>query len=226
MNRWELLDTAEIPEERNELRLLKRGDEYAIRIAGTQGDLMNSRTHGSEDAMGELGCAHCRGIPAARVLIGGLGMGFTLATALKTVPEDAAITVAELVPGVLKWNQGELGEVAGTPLADRRVTVSLGDVSDHIRHATAHYDAILLDVDNGPEGLTRRQNDSLYGMPGLNAAYQALRNRGVLAVWSVTASPKFTALLKKTGFKVKEKTVRAHKGKGARHTIWLATRQA
>ena len=224
MNRWELLDTADIPRNGGELRLLRRDQEFSIRIAGSQGDLMNSRTHGSEDALGALACAHCRTAELARVLIGGLGMGFTLAAALDSLPKGAKVEVAELVPGVLKWNREFLGACAGEPLIDRRVEVIIADVGDLINRASGEYDAILLDVDNGPEGLTHLENNELYSLQGLEAAYRALRKSGVLAVWSATSAPRFTALLKRAGFAVNEHLVRAHKGKGSRHVIWLASK--
>ena len=224
MNKWEELDTAEIPNGGGTLRLLRRGDEFSIRIGGTQGDLMNSRTHGSEDALGTLACAHCSNSGSAEILIGGLGMGFTLAAALEALPPTAKVVVAELVPGVEKWNRELLGMCAGNPLSDDRVEVQISDVGRLINHATDAYDAILLDVDNGPEGLTHSDNDSLYSLTGLECAYNALRKTGVLAVWSASKSPRFTSLLKKVGFKVDERQVRAHGGKGARHVIWLATR--
>lgn len=224
MNRWELLDTAAIPRNGGELRLLRRGDEFSIRISGSQGDLMNSRTHSSEDALGALACARCARSDSAKVLIGGLGMGFTLAAALEVLSEDAQVEVAELVPAVLKWNREFIGVCAGEPLTDSRVEVIISDVGDLINRASGEYDAILLDVDNGPEGLTHPENDDLYSLQGLESAYHALRKSGVLAVWSATEAPRFTTLLKKTGFKVKEQRVRAHKGKGSRHMIWLASR--
>ena len=224
MNRWELLDTADIPRNGGELRLLRRDQEFSIRIAGSQGDLMNSRTHGSEDALGALACAHCRTAELARVLIGGLGMGFTLAAALDSLPKGAKVGVAELVPGVLKWNREFLGACAGEPLIDRRVEVIIADVGDLINRASGEYDAILLDVDNGPEGLTHLENNELYSLQGLEAAYHALRKSGVLAVWSATSAPRFTTLLKRAGFAVNEQRVRAHKGKGSRHVIWLASK--
>ena len=224
VNRWELLDIAEIPRDGGELRLLRRGSEFSIRIAGTTGDLMNSRTHGSEDALGALACARCRTLESAKVLIGGLGMGFTLAAALDVLPQDATVVVAELVPGVVKWNREVLGICAGDPLSDKRVEVTISDVSHLINRASDEYDAILLDVDNGSEGLTHSENDDLYSLLGLEAAYHALRASGVLAVWSATPAPRFTTLLKKAGYRVEEQHVRAHKGKGARHMIWLASR--
>jgi len=224
VNRWELLDTADIPRDGGQLRLLRRGNEFSIRISGSQGDLMNSRTHGSEDALGALGCAHCRAAESARVLIGGLGMGFTLSAALGSLPKDAKIKVAELVPGVVGWNREILGGCAGEPLLDKRVQVAIADVAELINRASDEYDAILLDVDNGPEGLTHPENDELYSLQGLEMAYRALRKSGVLAVWSATSAPRFTILLKKAGFLVNEHHVRAHKGKGSRHVIWLASR--
>ena len=224
MNKWELLGTADIPRNGGELRLLRRDQEFSIQIAGTQGDLMNSRRHGSEDALGGLACAHCRTAESAKVLIGGLGMGFTLAAALDSLPKDAKVVVAELVPGVLKWNQDILGVCAGEPLTDKRVEVIIADVGKLIDRASGEYDAILLDVDNGPEGLTHHENNYLYSFQGLKKAYRALRKSGVLAIWSATPAPRFTALLKRAGFAVDEHRVRAHKGKGSRHVIWLASK--
>lgn len=224
MSRWEQVDTASIPNDGGELRLFERDNEFAIRIAGGHGDLMNSRTHGSEDALGTLACEAWRDKQAARILIGGLGMGFTLAAALPSLPADAEVVVAELVPGVVQWNRDLLGGCAGHPLTDERVRLEIADVGQLINRASATYDAILLDVDNGPEGLTHPQNDHLYSFQGLRAAYNALRGSGVLAVWSASPAPRFTSRLRKVGFSVDERRVRAHRGKGSRHVIWLATR--
>ena len=228
------MDTASIPNDGGELRLLKRDNEFAIRIAGGHGDLMNSRTHGSEDALGTLACEPLASEPfaselgrdkqAAQVLIGGLGMGFTLAAALQSLPADAQVVVAELVPGVVHWNRDLLGGCAGHPLTDGRVRIECADVGELIKRARASYDAILLDVDNGPEGLTHPENDHLYSFQGLQAAYNALRGSGVLAVWSASPAPRFASRLRKIGFSVDERRVRAHRGKGSRHIIWLATR--
>ena len=224
MSRWEPVDTASIPNDGGELRLFYKDNEYAIRIAGGHGDLMNSRTHGSEDALGTLACEALQDNQAARVLIGGLGMGFTLAAVLASLSVDAEVVVAELVPGVVRWNRDVLGGCAGYPLTDKRVRVKCADVGELINRASAIYDAILLDVDNGPEGLTHPQNDHLYSFQGLRAAYHALRGSGVLAIWSASPAPQFTARLRKVGFSVDERRVRAHRGKGSRHVIWLATR--
>ncbi|TDR51000.1 spermidine synthase [Halomonas ventosae] len=224
MAKFETIGTATIPGQGSELRLLKRNDEFSIRIAGKAGELMNTRLHGSEDALAELACQRVADRPGARVLVGGLGMGFTLAAALKALGEDAEVVVAELVPGVVEWNRGPLGEAAGRPLDDPRTRVSLGDVGELLRREPGGFDAIMLDVDNGPEGLTRRENDWLYSPRGLAAAQQALRPDGVLAVWSAGQDPAFTERLRRVGLLVEEVTVRAHRpGKGAKHRIWLAS---
>ncbi len=221
---WVLLDSAQVPGNGGELRLYQRGDEFSIRIVG-KGELMNSRVHGSEDALAQLTCARLASGIAPRLLIGGLGMGFTLAAALRYVGGQAQVVVAELVPSVVAWNRGPLGELVGHPLQDSRVTVREGDVARILKAEREMYDAILLDVDNGPEGLTRKENNWLYSFDGLSAAYTALRPRGVLAVWSAGPAQDFQQRLRKVGFEVDEKRVRAHGSKGARHVIWLARRE-
>ena len=223
MAKFETIGTASIPGKGSELRLLQRNDEFSIRITGTPGELMNTRLHGSEDALAELACRRVADRPQVRVLVGGLGMGFTLAAALKAWGADAEVVVAELVPGVVEWNRGPLGTAAGNPLADPRTRVSIGDVGELLRREPGGFDAIMLDVDNGPEGLTRRENDWLYSPEGLATAQQALRPDGVLAVWSAGQDPAFTERLRRVGLLVETVTVRAQRpGKGARHCIWLA----
>jgi len=226
MNRMELIDTATIPGDGGELRLFKQGDHYAIKLGGIAGELMNTRTHGSEDALAELVCVRVAARSQPRVLIGGLGMGFTLASALRHLGPTAEVVVAELVPGVITWNQGPLGEHAGHPLHDARASVHEGDVAALLKAEQQSYDAILLDVDNGPDGLTHEANGWLYSMAGLKASLQALRPRGILAVWSAGPDPRFTERLRRAGFKVEEVPVRAHGKKGARHMIWLAEKPA
>jgi len=223
MNPWVLLDSAQVPGNGGELQLYQRGEELSIKITG-RGELMNSRVHGSEDALAEHTCSRLTGCLHPRLLIGGLGMGFTLAAALRHVDKQAQIVVAELVPAVVEWNRGPIGKHAGHPLEDPRVTVHEGDVARIITAEQQAYDAILLDVDNGPEGLTRKENDWLYSINGLNAAYAALRLQGVLAVWSAGPDKKFMQRLRKVGFEVDEVRVRAHGSKGARHIIWFAKR--
>ncbi len=223
MTPWVLLDSAEVPGNGGELRLYRRGDEFSIKIAG-RGELMNSRVHGSEEALAELGCARLAGCANPRLLIGGLGMGFTLAAALRQLGDQAQLVVAELVPAVVAWNRGPLGELAGYPLQDSRVTVREGDVARILKTGRQAYDAILLDVDNGPEGLTRKNNDWLYSIDGLGTAYEALRPQGVLAVWSAAPAQDFMQRLRKIGFEVEQVRVRARGKKGSRHIIWFAKR--
>lgn len=223
MTPWILLDRTQVPGKGGELLLYRRGDEFSIKIAG-RGELMNSRVHGSEDALAEHSCARLADGMKPRILIGGLGMGFTLAAALRHLSEQAQLVVAELVPAVVEWNRGPLGEHSGHPLQDPRVTIREGDVARIIATEQSAYDAILLDVDNGPEGLTREQNDWLYSVNGLTAAYAALRPQGVLAVWSAGPDQGFVQRLRKVGFEVDEVRVRAHGSKGARHIIWFGRR--
>ncbi len=222
MNPTILLGTANIPNNGGELRLTQRGDDFSIDLKGVPGSLMTSRVYSSEIALAELGCAHIKGTENTKVLVGGLGMGFTLAAALNATSPSSEVTVAELVPGVIEWNKGPLGESADRPLDDNRTRVHSGDVAELFKAKQATFDAILLDVDNGPEAFTHANNSSLYSMESLNAIQKTLRPKGVLAVWSAWHEPSFTKTLKKAGFKVDVKTVRAHKGKGSRHTIYLA----
>jgi len=220
---WQLIDSAQAPGNGEELRLYRRGSEFSIRVAGCE--LMNSRVHGSEDALANLACARIADRPAASILIGGLGMGYTTAAALQRLGAAGRVTVAELLPAVVKWNRGPLAELAGHPLLDDRVTVLETDIARILRMEQQAYDAILLDVDNGPVGLTHRSNDWLYGQAGLEAAFAALRPAGVLAVWSASPDRAFTRRLGQTGFEVEELSVRAREtGGGGRHTIWLARR--
>ncbi|MDP2409410.1 MAG: spermidine synthase [Pseudolabrys sp.] len=220
---WSLLDTAQVPGGGDPLHLRQRGSEFKISL-GTQ-ELMSSRLSATEQALATIGCEPIRGRDKPRVLIGGLGMGFTLRAALIVLGEKAEIVVAELVPAVVTWARGPMAELFGGSLADPRVTIRETDVGKLIRSGRGRYDAILLDVDNGPEGLTREANDALYDFDGLGAAYEALRPGGVLAVWSSAPDPKFTARLHKTGFDVKEIPLRAKGPRGgARHFIWTATR--
>ena len=217
-----LLGTASIPNNGGELRLTQHGNDFSISLKGVRGELMNSRVHCSELALAELGCAHIQGAEKSKVLVGGLGMGFTLVAALKATSKSSQVVVAELVPEVIEWNKGPLGECAGRPLDDNRVQVHLGDVAELFKTKKATYDAVLLDVDNGPEGFTQADNNDLYSIESLQAIQQTLHPGGMLAIWSAWHDPKFTLQLKKAGFKVEAKTVRAHKGKGSRHTIYLA----
>lgn len=204
-----------------ELRLMQRGAEFSIMI-GTN-TLMNSRLSGSEEALATLACAALEGRPQVKMLIGGLGMGFTLRAALKALSDDARVTVAELVPAVVEWAHGPMAEVFAGCLEDPRVTVRVEDVAVIIRAAVNSWDAILLDVDNGPEAMAQQGNDALYFTAGLDAAFRALRPGGVFTVWSSLPDPAFTRRLKKVGFTVTEVPTRANgKKRGARHMIWVA----
>jgi spermidine synthase len=220
-----LLGTASIPNNGGELRLTQRENDFSIHLKGVRGELMNSRVHSSELALAELGCAHILGVDNTKVLVGGLGMGFTLAAALKATSISSQVVVAELVAEVIEWNKGPLGECAGKPLDDNRALVHLGDVAELFKTNQATYDAVLLDVDNGPEGFTNAENNNLYSIKSLQAIRQTLTPNGVLAIWSAWHDPKFTLQLKKAHFEVEVKTVRAHKGKGSRHTIYLAKKR-
>ena len=219
---WRLLDTAQIPGG-GQLRLLQRGTEFSIQLG--HNELMNRRVSGSEEALATLACARIAHRECARILIGGLGMGFTLRASLGALQPEARITVAELVPAVVAWARGPLSDIAGHALDDPRVTLREVDVVSVIRSESSTYDAILLDVDNGPEGLTRPANDQLYDVEGLSAARSALRPGGVLAVWSAGPDRTFSQRLRAAGFIVDEVAVRAKGPRGgARHRIWLATR--
>jgi spermidine synthase len=220
---WSLLDTAQVPGGA-ELRLMQRGTEFSIMLGSNT--LMNSRLSGSEEALANLACARIQGRARPRILIGGLGMGFTLRAALAELGPDAEITVAELVPAVVAWARGPMHEVFGTSLDDPRVTVLETDVGELIESGRAAYDAILLDVDNGPDGLTRQSNDGLYGLQGLKATHAALTPGGVLAVWSSGQDQGFVQRLGKTGFVANEIRARANgKRGGMRHIIWIATKR-
>lgn len=221
MRHWTELGEARIPGTDQFLSLFQDKDDFFIKISGG-GELMSTRKHASEDALGSLPCKRLKKTETARVLIGGLGMGFTLAAALKTVGAQAEVTVAELIPEVVEWNNGPLGERSGYPLNDPRTRVYPGDVAKLLRNSRACFDVIALDVDNGPAGLTKSANDWLYTMRGIAAAQDALAPNGVLSYWSAGPDPAFHDRLRRSGFLVEEVTVHAHGNKGARHIIWLA----
>lgn len=221
MRPWEELARAEAPDE-TLLELRRRGHEYLIRAGGY--DLMSSEDDVSSRALAELGCKHVGPEHPARVLVGGLGMGFSLRAALDAVGPRGRVEVAELVPAVVEWNRRWLGELAGQPLLDPRTEVYVGDVRDRLREPGQGYDAILLDVDNGPDALAHPSNEGLYGRAGLVQAKAALRPGGVLAVWSFSDEPAFTRRLGQAGFAARTHRVAAsRKGRGRHHVIWVAT---
>jgi len=221
---WIQLDTAKVPGGGGNLRLMQRGSEFSI-MAGPIA-LMNSRRSSSETQLAELACNHLRERRNCRVLIGGYGMGFTLRAALAGLRADARISVAELVPAIIEWARGPMAELTADCLDDPRVDVSLVNVGDLIASARASFDAILLDVDNGPDGLSRNANDRLYTVRGLKAAREALRPKGVLAIWSAAPDREFVSRLGRAGFTVEEIKARANNGRGGRHVIGTATKKA
>ncbi len=219
---WVHIDTADIPGGEGTLRLKRRGTEFSIMLGDNE--LMNSRLSGSEQALATLACERLQGRPP-RLLIGGLGMGFTLRAALDKLGPQADVVVAELVPAVVAWARGPMAEVFKGSLDDPRVTIREADVGALIKAGRGGWDAILLDVDNGPDGLTRESNDRLYSAGGLRSAFAALRPGGLLAVWSSGPDAAFTKRLKQAGFAVEEVRARANgKGGGARHVIWIAAK--
>jgi spermidine synthase len=220
---WSLIDTARVPGGDGELRLMRRGTEFSIMLG--QNQLMNSRLSGSEQALATIACGRIQSLERPHLLIGGLGMGFTLRAALAVLGTGAQVVVAELIPAVLTWARGPMAEIFGDSLIDPRVSVRETDVADLIRSRPLAYDAILLDVDNGPDALAREANNALYDLKGLRTAYAALRPGGVLAVWSSGPDLKFAKRLREAGFDVEEIKVRANGSRGGpRQVIWIATR--
>jgi spermidine synthase len=207
------------------LKLIRRGDEYLILADGAI--LMSSRMHGSEEAMAAFACEGMRKLKRPSVLIGGLGMGFTLRATLDLLSPDATVVVAELVPAVVEWNRGPLGPLAGHPLKDKRVRVEIGDVAVTLHSGRGQFDAVLLDVDNGPGALTASNNSRLYDNRGITAAHAALKMEGVLAVWAAREDRKFEQRLREGGFEVRVRRVRGRLKKGGpRHTIFLGRKSA
>lgn len=202
------------------MTLRRRGDEFSLSVENFE--LMNSRQYGSEEQLAELSLAARGRLAGAKVLVAGLGLGFTARAALDRLPADARLTVAELVPKVVEWNREHLGHLAENPLEDPRVKVSVGDVAALLRRSRDAFDAVMLDIDNGPEGTTHDDNDWIYGEAGLAAAKTALARGGVFAVWSAFHSEPFTKRLKRAGFDVDVKFVRSRGKKGNRHVIWVA----
>jgi spermidine synthase len=219
---WVQLDTAKVPGGEGELRLMRRGAEFSI-MAGAN-ELMNSRLGGSEKALASLALRRFEDRQDPQILIGGLGMGFTLRAALAELGPTARVVVAELAPAVIAWARGPMADIFGDSLTDPRVTLHEGDVGGVIAASRSGYDAILLDVDNGPGGVGRAANDDLYSMRGLQAARTALRPGGTLAVWSAGPNADFVRRLGQASYIVEEAPVRASgAGRGARHIIWLAS---
>lgn len=222
MKPWVLIGESHAPDG-TRLTLMVRDQEHVIFADGRM--LMSSRMHGSEEALATEACAFAVTLPRSRVLVGGLGLGYTLRATLDALRQDAAVVVAELVPAVVEWNHGPLGPLAGHPLKDPRVSVHQGDVAVVMHQDRDGFDAILLDVDNGPDAFTSRDNAALYGEAGLERAQAALRPGGVLALWSAWDDRPFEQRLRRVGFDVTVRRVRARLTRGgARHTIFVARR--
>ncbi len=203
------------------MKLIRRGDEYLILVNGAI--LMSNRMHGSEEALATFAFQRMRTLERLSVLIGGLGMGFTLRATLDLLPSDAAVVVAELVPAVVEWNRGPLGPLAKHPLKDKRVRVETGDVAVTLSSRLGQFDAVLLDVDNGPAALTDSNNAGLYDSRGIGAAHASLKKTGVLAIWAAKEDRKFKQRLRDGGFDVQVQRPRGRLIKGGpRHTIFLA----
>jgi len=223
MKAWELLGEASAPDG-TDIRLTRRDDEYVILANGKA--LMSSRLHGSEEALATLGCRNARTLEHPRVLVGGLGMGFTLRAALDVLPSGAVVTVAELIPAVVEWNRAPLAPLAAHPLRDPRVRIQSADVGFTLRANPDRFDAVLLDVDNGPAAFTAINNSGLYDNGGVAAAFSALRDGGTLAVWSAWEDRKFEQRLRFHGFRVEVERVRARLRKGGpKHTVFLAHKE-
>ena len=219
MKPWELLGHTRTPDG-DEMTLARHGSEYVIRAGGQT--LMSSRMHGSEEALAAFSCARARTLETPRCLIGGLGMGFTLRAALDLLPPGATLVVAELIPELVEWNRGPLGTLARHPLRDKRVVLELGDVAAVLQATPCRFDAVLLDVDNGPSAFTTAYNASLYDDKGLAAARAALKPGGVFAVWSAREDRRFEQRLRYAGFDVTVERVRGRLKKGGpRHVIFL-----
>ena len=224
MRPWESIDQESVPDDDGTIYLIARGSEFVIHVDGRE--LMSNRMHGSEDALAELAADRLERLEDARFLVGGLGMGFTLAAALRRVGAAGSVTVAELMPAVVRWNRETVGKAAGHPLLDPRAVVYQGDVGDLVEKAPAPWSAILLDVDNGPAALSRPNNGWLYTRQGLKAARAALISGGVLGIWSASGNDSLTGRLRKAGYEVE---VIHHTEEGrptpddsGTHVLWMA----
>jgi len=219
MQHWEELARATTPDG-SDMTLCRRGRDYFILADGM--DLLTSRQHGSEEALARLGCERALRLKEPCVLVGGLGMGFTLRAALDVLPASATVVVCELLPVVVEWNRGPLAPLAERPLDDPRVKIEICDLSDFLRRSPGRFDALLLDVDNGPRACAQSVNSRLYDNQGVESARAALRSGGILAVWSAWDDAKFERRLRHCGFEAESRRVRARLKKGgARHTLFL-----
>jgi spermidine synthase len=216
-----LLDRSVAPDG-TPLTLHEHDGTLSIRAGGVE--LMSTRQHHSEERLAELACADLHGRTAAAVLIGGLGLGFTLRATLRQVAADATVMVAELVPAVIAWNRNPAFGLAADVIDDPRIEIIAGDVADVLARSRGRFDGIMLDVDNGARGLTSAANDGLYGPTGLGVARAALRPHGRLAVWSAGADPRFVARMEEAGFAVEVVKARTHPTGGSWNSIFVGRR--
>jgi spermidine synthase len=221
MKRWTTIDTALTPDGKT-ISLREHDGTYTIRVDNAE--LMSTRRYASEVKLAELACAHMLGIRGARILIGGLGFGFTLQAALAALAPDAAVTVVELLAAVIAWNENPAFPLAAAALSDPRVVLLQKDVGDTIRESPGIFDSIILDVDNGPAALSTAENSRLYDSAGLDAAFSALRPCGCLAVWSAAPDPAFEKLMRRTRFHVDVQRCRPHANSGGWHTLFIGHR--
>jgi spermidine synthase len=218
MKKWTSVDTALMPDGKT-ISLNEHDGTYSVRVDGA--NLMSTRRHASEEKIAELACAHAAGIRGARVLIGGLGFGFTLKAALSVLAADATVVMAEILAAVIAWNRNPSFNLAGDAMADPRVIVLQRDVSDVISEFRGSFDSIILDVDNGPSALSTEGNHRLYDSKGLHLTRAALRPSGCVAIWSAAPDPAFEKLMVRAGFAVQVQRRRAHAGSGGWHTIFV-----
>jgi spermidine synthase len=218
MKKWTTIDTALMPDGET-ISLHEHDGTYSVRIDGAE--LMSTRRHASEEKIAELACAHVHNTRKARVLIGGLGFGFTLTAALACLRPDASITIAEISPAVVAWNRDPALPLASEALADPRVSIALRDVGDIIGESAEAFDSIILDVDNGPAAFSTGANRRLYDFAGLRRTRAALRPRGCAAYWSAASDPAFEKLMTRAGFEVDLQRCRPHAGSGGRHTLFI-----
>jgi len=218
VKKWTAVDQALTPDGKT-ISLHEHDGSYTIRVDGVA--LMSTRQHASEEKLAQLACAHLKGAPRARVLIGGLGFGFTLRAALAELAADSAVVVVEMLAAVIAWNRNPAYPLAADVLSDPRVTLQQQDVADVIRAGRGGFDSIILDVDNGPVALSADGNARLYGQGGLKLIRAALRPEGAVAFWSAAPDPAFEALLTRAGFQVEVQGCRSHGNSGRRHTLFL-----
>jgi spermidine synthase len=223
MKKWNMIDTALMPDGKT-ISLREHDGTYAIRVDGAE--LMSTRRNASEMKLAELACAQAREIRGARVLIGGLGFGFTLKAALAALAPDATVTVVELLAAVIAWNKNPVFALAADALSDPRVVLLQKDVGEMIREYPGTFDSILLDVDNGPAALSTEENQRLYDQAGVTRAFAALRPGGCLAVWSAAGDPVFEKIMRRAGFTLDVERCRAHTASGGWHTLFIGRRRA